>query len=155
MARLLTACLTAAVLSLPAFTHAQDAAPTDPFVGAEGCKTCHLEVTASWAKTKHARAMDALSGNDRTNAGCLTCHVTAKPDTLSDQLTTPRHPNVQCEACHGAGRAHAEQAAAGTPALAGMVKAPAEDVCTGCHNAKSPSFKGFFYAGMKNLVHRH
>jgi hypothetical protein len=155
MARMLSACLAAAVLMVPAFAHAQDAAAADPFLGADGCKTCHTEIAASWAKTKHARAMDSLSGNDRTNAACVTCHITAQPGTVADQLTRPHHPNVQCEACHGAGRAHAERAATGTPALAGMVKVPAENVCTGCHNARSPSFKGFFYTGMKSLVHKH
>ena len=155
MPRFLIACFTAAVLSLPAFAHAQEAVSADPFLGAEGCKTCHAEVAAAWAKTKHARAMDSLSGSDRTNAGCVTCHITAKPDTVADQLTKPHHPNVQCEACHGAGRAHAEQSAAGTLVLAGIAKAPAESVCTACHNPKSPSYKGFFYPGMKGLVHKH
>lgn len=152
MARFLAFCLAAALL-MPKPAAAQSA--PDPFLGGEGCKTCHTAVADAWSKTKHARAMDALSGNDRTNTTCLACHVTATPETLGAQITNPHHPNVQCEACHGAGRAHAEQAAAGTPALAGMTKSPAEKVCLGCHNSKSPSFKGFFYSGMKALVHKH
>lgn len=155
MARVFAICLAAALLSVPTFALAQESAVADPFLGADGCKTCHAEVAAAWSKTKHARAMDSLSGNDRTNTTCVTCHITALPGTVADQLTKPHHPNVQCEACHGPGRAHAEQAAAGTPALAGIAKLPTEKVCTACHNSKSPSFKGFFYSGMKGLVHKH
>jgi hypothetical protein len=155
MARFLTVCIAAAFLSFPTLAHAQAGPSDDPFLGAAGCTTCHAEVAAAWSKTKHARAMDSLSGNDRTNSTCVSCHITAKPGTVNAQLTNPHHPNVQCEACHGAGRDHAAQAATGTPALAGMIRTPDEKVCLGCHNSKSPSFKGFFYAGMKGLVHKH
>jgi hypothetical protein len=61
---------------------------------------------------------------------------------------------VQCEACHGRGRAHSESARAGAVEAGTIVKAPPEKTCLRCHNEQSPHYSAFFYAAMKGLVHR-
>jgi hypothetical protein len=62
--------------------------------------------------------------------------------------------NVQCEACHGPGKAHIEAAKAGNVAAAKLAHPPAERVCVACHNERSPHYRGFFYAALKGLVHK-
>ncbi|MEW6319726.1 MAG: multiheme c-type cytochrome [Acidobacteriota bacterium] len=143
--------LVLACLAIVAPAAAQtSAAADDVFAGADACRPCHVAIHEAWSRTKHARALRSLSAAYQAREECVTCHITALPGTVAAQLGAPRHPNVQCEACHGPGRDHV----ATQPALAGLVARPGEAVCVTCHNAKSPSFKGFFFAGMKAFVHR-
>jgi hypothetical protein len=107
---------------------AEEGAPA--FVGAESCKLCHFKQHRSWAKTKMARAFEALkpgqAAEAKTTAGldpqadftrdakCLACHVSAygKPGGYPDvgHAWTPEETararlleGVTCEACHGPG----------------------------------------------------
>jgi hypothetical protein len=108
-------------------------AATD-FVGAAACGKCHERELRIWRTTAHARALETLRERlkeyDRT---CLPCHVTAWQDGFVDAESTPELGGVQCEACHGPGRAHAEH---GAPP-----PAPPESGCRSCHTPeRSPSF---------------
>ena len=53
-----------------------------------------------------------------------------------------------CESCHGAGSEYKSMKVMKdreASVAAGLV-IPTEETCTGCHNDKSPTFKGFDFA---------
>ena len=56
---------------------------------------------------------------------------------------------VQCEGCHGPAAAHV----ADETNKVGLTKTPSARVCEGCHNDKSPHYRGFIFQGMSKLVH--
>ncbi|HXW07614.1 MAG TPA: cytochrome c family protein [Vicinamibacterales bacterium] len=131
----------------PAAGAQQPAAPAD-YVWAPTCQKCHAEIYESWANTKHARALNRLSVVDQGRE-CIGCHVTG-PKGRVEQDGKAVNAGVQCESCHGPGAAHAADPAVKT----GLVRRPAEAVCTACHNDRSPSFRGFFFDAMWPLSHR-
>jgi len=134
----------------------------EDYVGIKKCKMCHMKIYKTWQKTSHATALETLkpgaAPEARKKAGlevdkdytqdatCLGCHTTG-PE---------QQPGIQCEACHGAGKAyssskimnrskwkadpekHREMAV-----CAGLQTAPDEKTCTKCHNDKSPTYKPF------------
>jgi hypothetical protein len=130
----------------------QPTAPADTsgYVWDAACKDCHTEIHDAWARTKHKIAFTRLSAADQTT-DCAGCHVTGalKPVEVEGKVV---NGGVQCEACHGPGKVHAESAKAGTPEK--FAQKPAEPLCVQCHNSKSPQFHGFFYSAMKPLVHK-
>jgi hypothetical protein len=150
----LSLCIVAALLLLPIDARAQAPAGKDAYLGAEGCKTCHTAIYDAWAKTKHAKAINRLSGSEKASGKCIGCHVTGSPEMIVAEAAHPSFPNVQCESCHGAGKAHAAKAATDKTALEGVTKKLRESNCTNCHNDRSPHFKGFSYDGMKWFVHK-
>ncbi len=119
------------------------------YAGGEACKTCHEKVYDAWAATKHAKAINRLSGSEKADR-CITCHVTGTPEMIARDGANPTFPNVQCEACHGMGKLHVANA----PAAMGIVRKPAERTCTACHNDTSPHFRGFFYNAMTMFIHK-
>lgn len=147
--------LVCGALALSAGVRAQAPAPTPaPATAGEGyswapsCKSCHEAIYKAWAVTKHARALDRLNSSEQEQV-CAGCHLTgSKTKIIVDGKTV--NAGVQCESCHGAAAAHAADPAVRT----GLVKTPPEPVCTACHNATSPKFKGFFYTGMLAFVHK-
>jgi hypothetical protein len=147
--------VSASVLGLAVYAGgllAQEAVPTAQAPGyawADSCKSCHQAIYDSWAKTKHATALDRLSGADQEKA-CVGCHVTGSKTRITDAKKKIVNRGVQCEACHGGAAAHAADPSVKT----GMVKVPASAVCEQCHNDTGPHFKGFWYDAMKPLVHR-
>jgi hypothetical protein len=151
----------AAILLASASAAAQDApvaAGAAPDAGAYAwagqCRACHEAIYAAWAKTKHARALDALAADQRqAGSECVGCHLTGLTTPLTVEGATV-NANVQCEACHGAGKAHAEAAVAGNAGSVPLTSKPGERLCLGCHNQKSPHYRGFFYDALKGLVHR-
>lgn len=143
----------------PAGAFGQDVSPEagaeSPYLGAAGCKDCHQAIYDAWQKTKHARALDRLSGSEREGGQCIGCHVTGTAEQIALERGSPSLPNVQCEACHGPARSHAAAAASTAPSVrAGVIRRPEATQCEGCHSPRSPKFKGFFYAGMVAFVHR-
>jgi hypothetical protein len=146
----LRAIVTAAVLVVAAAARAsaQEPTPTPTFVWADACKTCHAAQYDAWAKSKHAHALARLSTTER-GGDCIRCHVTGAPALAGDLSNA----NVQCEACHGAGRAHMDAATGGAAKPAAIVRKPAESACVGCHSDKSPHFKFFSYPALAPLVH--
>ena len=142
------------LLFLPSVASPQAAAGTEAYLGAEGCKACHGAIYDAWSRTKHAKALNRLSGRDKASGKCIGCHVTGTPAMIAAEGASPSFPNVQCESCHGAGRAHAAKAASDRTALEGVTKRLGDTTCTTCHNDTGPHFKGFSYDGMKWFVHK-
>jgi cytochrome c553 len=129
---------------------AGEAAAVDPGAGyswAPSCKECHEAEYDSWQRTKHARALERLS-KDEQQKDCLGCHVTG-PKVKVEKEGALQNGNVQCESCHGAAGAHA----ADPDVRTGLMKKPSAAMCERCHNATSPSFKGFYYGSMVSLSH--
>ena len=120
--------------------------PTAPpgYAWAAACKDCHTAIYASWENTKHARAINRLNKEEQQQ-NCIGCHSTGAK-ALIELDGKPVNAGVQCEACHGAGAAHAADPAK----LPGKVR---ESVCTACHSDKSPHFRGFMFKGMAELSH--
>jgi len=142
-------CAAAMVLTMmPRTAVAQPA--TDDYVWAAACKDCHAAEYTAWENTKHAHAINRLSGSEKEADGkCIGCHVTGAPSLLADESNA----NVQCESCHGPGKAHIAAAAGGAAKTGSIVRKPAESVCVDCPSEKSPHFKFFSYAAMSGLVH--
>jgi hypothetical protein len=101
--------------------------------------------------------MSSLKGEEAGDPGCLECHTTGfgaggykAPDDILDL------GGVQCEACHGAGSLYSLSSIMTNPELSGQagLVMPDSVTCTRCHNAKSPTFKGFAYeAGLLTGTH--
>ena len=146
--RAFLATLVISLFAAPAF--AQEPPTAHPtYAGAEACKTCHAAIFDAWQATKHAHAIDKLTPTERQGDACIRCHVTGTPEQIASEGAKPSLPNVQCEACHGAGAAHAANPSTKT----GIAKKPSESSCTSCHNDKSPHFHGFVYGAMSGFVH--
>lgn len=118
---------------------------TTPFLGAQGCKTCHLPMAEIWEKTTHAQAIKTLEKvGKQFDPECLVCHVVGldKKGFLSQDLT-PHFVGVQCENCHGPGKSHGanpENVRLIAP-LAGKKGLPSENTCKLCHKGShSPTF---------------
>ncbi len=145
-------------LALLAFTltpmrAAQSSPPSDGYVGADACKSCHGSHYDAWNSTKHQKALGKLQAAEREGDKCIRCHVTGSPDMIKADGAKPRFPGVQCESCHGAGATHVDQAKAKSIVKGAIVKTPDGDVCARCHSEASPHYKPFFYDAMKGLVH--
>ena len=138
------------------------------FIGASRCRTCHRKEEAGaqypkWEESRHSKAYMTLASdeakaiatekgieNPQTAAECLQCHVTAHgvpEERLGEKYSIEE--GVGCESCHGAGgdyykKSTMESIMAGETegASVGLVT-PDDQVCVGCHNEKSPTFKGF------------
>jgi hypothetical protein len=143
------------------------------YVGNRKCIACHRAEYQSWQKDPHSRALDSLKPGTKgdakikakldpkkdyaADASCLVCHSigygkSAAPVT---DLT-----NVGCESCHGPGSKYKSpiimnkkkyqenrEAQHKIAMEAGLIE-PTEQVCITCHNAKSPTWKGFDYKKM-------
>lgn len=106
---------------------------TGVYVGSASCAACHPAQTAQWSTTPHARAWASLVAvNRQFDSDCWRCHATGAhaPDGPQDPRALGPLENVGCEACHGAGRAHAAD-----PSLP-MVLSPPTSQCTQCHDKK-------------------
>ena len=123
-----------------------------PYLGAQACIPCHVKPAATWKKTRHAGAIGTLEKvGKQFDPECLACHVVGlnRGGYLSKDLT-PQLAGVQCENCHGPGRAHSLNPKANRtgsaflfpPARAGGTAAQAaEKICRGCHvGSHSPAF---------------
>jgi hypothetical protein len=138
------------------------------YIGVDGCKMCHKKEKTGdqfgkWSEGPHSGAYEALAtdaakeaavaagieGNPQEAPECLQCHVTAAGVDAALLGTKYKvEDGVGCESCHGAGSEYKsmkimKDREAST--AAGLV-IPTEETCTGCHNDKSPTFKGFDFA---------
>jgi hypothetical protein len=146
----------------PAPAQAPVASPAQPapaaapvaegYVWAEACKACHGAIWDAWHETKHARTIARLSADEKQTA-CVGCHVTGPKQVVMDG-SAHVNANVQCEGCHGAGKAHIDAATAGTAKPGHVVASPDQRLCESCHNDKSPHYRGFFFSALKGLVHK-
>ncbi|HZT77981.1 MAG TPA: multiheme c-type cytochrome [Vicinamibacterales bacterium] len=119
------------------------------YTWAASCKDCHAKEYASWEQTKHAKTILRLSADER-GAACFKCHSTMGDAALANDVNV----NVQCERCHGAGKAHIDAAASGAKKPGHIVAVPEESVCVECHSEQSPHFNFFSYLALKPLVHQ-
>jgi hypothetical protein len=123
-----------------------------PYAGGEACVGCHREQHAQWSTTGHARAWQGLVQDNRALDGdCWSCHVTG-----GGAEGGPTHPadsggyrDVQCEACHGPGRAH--MAAPEDKAL--IVRDPPQETCVRCHDGDKDGGRFDFGAYRPKVVH--
>lgn len=103
-----------------------------PYLGGEGCVTCHEPQHLQWSRTGHARAWQGLVTLNRAlDHECWSCHVTGAGQAGGPQVPAenPGFRDVQCEACHGPGRAHAAD-----PAAVDLVVDPGKELCVSCHD---------------------
>ncbi|NWG14420.1 MAG: hypothetical protein HXY20_12890 [Acidobacteria bacterium] len=142
MRKKLTVLAASAALLLAASAYAQNRT----YIGADKCRICHKVEHTSWAKTKHAKAMESLKPEEQKKPECIQCHTTGTKNEL---------PGVQCEACHGPGSDYKTMSIMKDrqKAIAAGLIIPSEKGCVGCHNQKSPTFKGFNWAEMSPKVH--
>lgn len=112
-----------------------------PYVGEEVCQTCHAAEHKTWAASDHAMAYDDLEAVGKSyDPECIQCHVVGfdQPGGFVDMSLTDHLLGVQCESCHGAGRAHVE--AAGKQPLANS-DWETPQICGQCHTQPhSPEF---------------
>jgi cytochrome c554/c'-like protein len=112
------------------------------YVGTETCGGCHAEALTVWKRSGHARAFATLvQKNQDFSPDCVGCHVVGfgRKGGFVNARATPALLDVQCEACHGPGSAHAETPARGYGAAGARS-------CLGCHTQEnSPEFDYFKY----------
>jgi hypothetical protein len=146
-------------------------AADNKYVGAKYCAACHKAgkggtAFAVWEKTAHAKAYQTLLGEDAKKFAkekglkvapneapeCLKCHVTGGGVAKNVDATFKKEEGVSCEACHGAASGYKMIHTKGDMAKskeAGMIVAEkGGKACETCHNAESPTFKGFKYETM-------
>lgn len=112
------------------------------YVGVEQCQECHKDAADVWTKTSHARAFDTLERVGKAfDPYCIGCHTVGFKDEggFIDQAVTAHLTHVQCENCHGQGRAHIASGGKDPLGHAGWDKAR---MCGQCHIPKhSPGFE--------------
>ncbi|MCU0651266.1 MAG: cytochrome c family protein [Candidatus Omnitrophica bacterium] len=111
-------------------------AEENKFVGADKCKGCHPSEYKDFESRKFTKAWNVLQMRGKTkDAECLKCHVTGygEPGGFVSEEETPHLKYKQCEACHGAGGAHAANPGdmGAKEAMKSYVKD--KDVCIKCH----------------------
>ncbi|MEZ4320219.1 MAG: multiheme c-type cytochrome [Myxococcota bacterium] len=128
-----------------------------PYVGTEGCISCHPTQYNQWRSTGHARAISVLVAVDRhRDEDCFSCHVTGAapagiagyPVTIADSTSVGGGNNVQCEACHGPGRDHAAD-----PTKHHPVKTPPETLCRACHTPEQDEGRFDFAQYLPKVAH--
>ncbi|RMD87822.1 MAG: hypothetical protein D6808_00785 [Candidatus Dadabacteria bacterium] len=105
------------------------------FSGAKKCGECHAEEYALWLKSRHSKAYDSLKGRGKEKSiECIGCHLTTIEK--DDDKPAVFGKDVQCETCHGPGRAHASSP------IQTKMKAVTEKRCLFCHTfQRSPHFR--------------
>ena len=143
------------------------------YVGPGACVECHRDSTGDfpkgastvWAHTVHSTAHETLSreytkviakrkrgiDDPESDWRCIKCHVTAYGAAPEQLAPTYRDEDgVGCEACHGPGSEYAQKDhGPGNPGRADMGfqiltdLTERREVCTSCHNPRSPTYKPF------------
>jgi hypothetical protein len=161
MKRVIAICLAIAVfvaLSVSLAAAAEGAKPT--YIGSAKCKMCHISQHKTWAASKHAAAVSVLKPEELKKADCMGCHTVG----FDAATGAAAEEAVGCESCHGPGSIYgvkenmSKEKVKADPEAAkkfwmanGMVK-PGEATCKGCHNEKSPTFKGFDFAKASTAI---
>ena len=124
--------------AVPAAGHTEAADKLADYVSAQACLKCHTAQYSSWAKSEHAQAMTSLAAKmNQMDIRCLSCHTTGyiKGGPIASPKTMTLL-NVQCELCHGPGRAHVAN-----PDKSYGHMADVEKSCSACHTVDtSPQF---------------
>jgi hypothetical protein len=113
-------------------------AAAGPFTGVTRCAGCHARAHEVWSGTAHAFAYETLVRvGHAMDTDCVGCHSTGyeRPGGFDRPARVGSWKEIQCEACHGPGAAHAEK-----PKEVHLAKV-GEATCRGCHTTtRSPSF---------------
>jgi hypothetical protein len=120
-----------------------------PFSGADTCTRCHEAEAQQWSKTEHARAWGTLVGQHRSmDAECFSCHATGvgQPGGPTTPAEVHGLRDVQCEACHGASRAHVADSRQKTSAVT-------ESTCRQCHGTDRDEGRFDYATYLPKIVH--
>src|SRR5262249_53696611 len=114
------------------------------FVSAQACLACHRTAFLSWANTAHASAINSLATKAaHLDTRCLACHTTGfNRGGFQNIVETRTLINVQCEECHGPGRAHIARPDKSYGQISDM-----HAICLRCHTAETSAgfdLKGFW-----------
>ena len=128
--------------------------PARSYLGSEACLSCHLDESAQWMGTAHARAMSTLRRRHRHfDPTCVPCHVVGYASGrggYSIGVAAVAMEDVGCETCHGPGSAHA---ASGDPRL--VRGKPGPEVCVPCHHGQhDPGFQAAVTERFAEVRHR-
>jgi hypothetical protein len=129
------------------------ATPKSPFGGADLCMSCHPSQHAQWGATPHAQASQTLIREKRSqDLDCYGCHNTGvgAQGGPADPSEVGGLRDVQCEACHGAARAHALAPATTPPTHAD----PPASVCVTCHDGERDEGRFDHDSYRSKVVHR-
>lgn len=110
------------------------AAAEPGYVGSALCVSCHRTIHTAWKQSPHAGAWETLKAlEEEENPSCLPCHTVGYgwKHGYTDEQSTAHLAGVQCENCHGPGVWHLARTE--DPALR-LPRAPAAELCGGCHN---------------------
>ena len=147
------------------------------YVGANTCVgVCHRSEAQGnqyeiWSNSAHSRAFLTLqteradsiarAGGFNTPASetpaCIRCHTLGKDVDESELLGSfDISQGVQCESCHGPGSEYKAAEVMRDPeksaSLGLIVHMEREKFCTNCHNPESPTFFGFDYDPMWEMI---
>jgi hypothetical protein len=118
---------------------------TSKFIGMDACVSCHEPQYEQWKSTPHAHAFETLAAQSKeATPDCVKCHVTGfgQPGGYTNQVTTAKLKDVQCEVCHGMGTDH--------NMFDSVKEPPSEALCLTCHTPENdPSWN---YAAKLPLV---
>ena len=113
------------------------------------CRLCHEDIYKKWQDSRHAGAMRSLRrAGKHLDPECLRCHTTGMGEAggFVSLSVTAALADVQCEACHGAARSHAEYP------LVNKTGNSARS-CRNCHTPEhSPAFQPVSYRS--KIAHR-
>jgi len=130
-------------------------AQDSPYSGAAACQDCHAPEYAIWQASSHPQALRGLDKvGKQFDPECLECHVAGfNRAGFVSAGSTPHLAGVQCESCHGPGRAHvADSVTAKMAAVGTGTSQPGEATCRTCHRgAHSPTFA--FSAYWPRILH--
>ncbi len=134
------------------------------YIGATKCKMCHNkpdkgEQYNKWAEGPHAKAFEALKGDEQSNATCLKCHSTAGSVDQGMLAGLKADEGVSCETCHGPGSVYKSASIMRNKKLAlskGMIE-PTEETCKVCHLGDKPAGhpeakKAWNFEEFKNMI---
>ena len=156
-------CIAAVVIAILA---AGTSVSQNKYTGVKTCAPCHKAgkggtAYAVWEKSAHAGAYKTLLGDEAKkiakekglktapaeSEACLKCHVTGGGTAKNVEASFKKEEGVTCEACHGAASGYKMLHAKGDIAkstAAGLIEGDKSGKeCQACHNAESPTFKGF------------
>ncbi len=109
------------------------------YAGGAACERCHAKEAGIWRGTPHAHAYATLEqAGHALDPGCIGCHSVGfrQPGGFSQPAAVGFLRDVQCEACHGPGKAHVAK-----PLLPYPAPAAGEALCRRCHTEeRSPQF---------------
>lgn len=81
------------------------------YANASSCASCHLAEYQSWRSSRHAFALTSLvEKGSQFDSNCLKCHTLSfqKDNGFWNYRQSLKMGEVQCENCHGPGRAHSD-----------------------------------------------